>query len=573
MWILHTFTVILALHPVRETQYGKVKGDYVDGLIEKDVELYRSIPFAAPPTGENRWRRPQPPQNWKGEHYAALERKVCPQGFELLYTLDPRSESEDCLYLDVYTPRNPKTKGPLAVMFWIYGGGYRFGDKNEFGFYNAQKIVSEHEVVVVSINYRLDVFGFLGHSVLAEEDDDGMTGNYGIMDQIFALEWVRTNIANFNGNPDSVTIWGESAGAFSVCTLLVNSKAKGLFSNAILESADCGSGLFHTPLKARERYSEIWTKKWGGCDYEKLGGDEWKKCIRSAPVRKLLMPAGEIPKDASIEEQHTAPLANVMPWGPTIDGSTAGLTDTPLHLMWKGEWAKVPLLGGYNLDGGSMFVPMVNLAIPDIHGRPSDYNSFLAITSRVYPFNVTSAKLVADYYYNNQRNKGEKYGKKLLAMMLRDFVLKCPSRSFYYNAMEQGVPVYSYITDVKEPAWPITWVLGAHHGVEMQLVFDNPTWLGSVVMPDTPKNKVLGDKVSTYWANFAKTSDPNGEGLNHWAVYNESEPNMMIDENFPTLLKQQIAECDFLDTIPFMWKNSPYVHANNTFLHSEVRVD
>jgi len=268
---------------VVQTKYGAVRGaqDLLTG-----VRVWRGVPFAAPPVGDKRLRVPTTPQPWSGVLDCQFDRNICPQ-FKLAKNL--HLGNEDCLYLAVYKPANPKRKGPLPVMFWIYGGAWVLGDYNEFGMYDAKNFALSHDVIVVAPNYRLGALGFMALDELKRESGDlATTGNYALLDQRLAMEWVRDNIAAFGGDPNQVVIAGESAGAFSVCFHVASKASSGLFKGAIMQSGSCDTSYFWVPYNNSVSWSNIYSKL-VGCDPAKLGtGADLVSCLRKLSTDQIL---------------------------------------------------------------------------------------------------------------------------------------------------------------------------------------------------------------------------------------------------------------------------------------------
>ncbi len=241
-----------------KTEQGKVLGKTIN---DGKVKAFLGLPYAAPPVGDLRWKAPAPPAQWKGVRDATKFGSHCYQGhiYNDMEFPDP-GPSEDCLFLNVYAPADANSKSKLPVMFWIYGGGYSGGSASEPR-HNGDFLPTKG-VVLVTINYRLAVFGFLATADLAKEAD-GAAGNYGLMDMVAALEWVKNNIKNFGGDPDNVTIFGESAGSFAVSTLMASPMAKGLFEKAIGESGAAFSNTLPTAtLEKRKRRMASGLLRW-----------------------------------------------------------------------------------------------------------------------------------------------------------------------------------------------------------------------------------------------------------------------------------------------------------------------
>lgn len=213
-------------HPRAQTSSGQLEGRVYDSC-----RVFRGVPFGEPPTGELRWRPPRAKAAWQGVRQATEPAAECPQ-LDILRGI--HYGNEDCLYLSVYSPPQCTEESPCATLFWIYGGAWTIGGNGEFGLYTGEQLAMKHGVVVVSVNYRLDVLGWLALGELADEGEAGAYGNYGLMDQRLGLQWTRENVAAFGGDPEQVTIFGESAGGFSVCQHITSPDSNGLFSRAIM---------------------------------------------------------------------------------------------------------------------------------------------------------------------------------------------------------------------------------------------------------------------------------------------------------------------------------------------------
>eukprot|EP00163_Fabomonas_tropica_P011007 TRINITY_DN2142_c0_g1_i3.p1 TRINITY_DN2142_c0_g1~~TRINITY_DN2142_c0_g1_i3.p1 ORF type:complete len:317 (-),score=67.20 TRINITY_DN2142_c0_g1_i3:80-1030(-) len=264
--------------PVRSTVNGPVRGYTSEG-----VNIWKGIPYAAPPVGDLRFKAPQPAAPWDNPYDATYTREVCPQ-FKQDFVM---WGSEDCLYLNVYSPENATSSEPLPVMVWFYGGAYIFGDGYELGWYDGRNLARKRNVVIVTMNYRLSAFGFLGLKALADEDPNGSTGNYGVQDQLLALKWVQANINNFGGDPKQVTIFGQSAGGFSVCWHMVNPASAGLFRAAIMESGSCDTEEFFQTMDVAEKFAGIYTDA-AGCNQTKIGNAaDFLTCLRKIPAKGM----------------------------------------------------------------------------------------------------------------------------------------------------------------------------------------------------------------------------------------------------------------------------------------------
>ena len=305
----------------------RTKNGVLEGVVSADnkVRTFKGIPFAAPPVGDLRWKPPQPAPSWKGVRKATEYGARCMQGH--IYNdmvFHDAGPSEDCLYLNVWAPEG--VKGPLPVMVWIYGGGFSAGATSEPRQDGGN--LSKKGVVVVSMNYRLGIFGFYSHPELTKESPHHASGNYGLMDQWAAIKWVHDNIAKFNGDPNKVTIFGESAGSFSVSAQMASALPRGLFQRAIGESgAFTGSRLGARPVAETEKDGLKFAEQaFGTTSLEKL---------RALPADQVL--------EASLKQR-------TFRFWPNVDGYF--FTEDPTETYEKGKQAHVPLLAGWNMDEG-----------------------------------------------------------------------------------------------------------------------------------------------------------------------------------------------------------------------------
>ncbi|MGN9793234.1 carboxylesterase/lipase family protein [Streptomyces sp. OZ13] len=306
--------------PVVTTRYGQVRGK-----AGQTANSYLGIPYAAPPVGSQRWKPPSPPGRWPGVRAATTPGNPCMQGAASSPWGDlagPGTPSEDCLYLNVHTPAQ-RALHKRPVMVWIHGGGFTVGSGT---FYDGSNLAAKGDVVDVTFNYRLGAFGYLAHPGLAEESPQGISGNYGLLDQQAALRWVRDNIAAFGGDPDNVTVFGESAGGGSVCQHLVSPRAIGLFHRAVAQSG-CGF-----PLPTQESQQDrgaTWANSLGCADVA---------CLRTRPADQVL--------GASLN-----PTAR---WAPNVDGKVLPLQVT--DALERGRFHRVPVLQGTTADEGRLTV-------------------------------------------------------------------------------------------------------------------------------------------------------------------------------------------------------------------------
>lgn len=473
--------VSLAAHSQSSPLQVKTSAGRVEGKEAGGVRAFLGIPYAAPPVGDLRWKPPAPPAAWKGVRKVTEFGAHCMQGnvFGDMTFRDPGG-NEDCLFLNVWTPA--KTAGArLPVMVWIYGGGFAAGSTSEAR-QDGEKLATQG-VVVVSMNYRLGIFGFFVHPELAKESGRNSAGNYGLLDQVAALRWVQQNVAAFGGEPGNVTIFGESAGSFSVSAQMASPLAKGLFHKAIGESgaAFFSGGLSFEPLAAREEKDSKLASS--------MLGVQTLAELRAVPAQKLLdtffKPGGE----------------NNFAFGPDVDGY---FLPQPVPVIFAaGKQSDVPLMAGWNHDEGSFEVayspqkPTVDTLKATAQkefGAKAD--EFL----RLYPAttDVQARRSMQDF-------AGDR------------FIAWSTWRWMEAQAATGKKPIYRYRFDLGPPADPKGPDLGAFHSAEIEYVFGQ---LGSKEHVEwRASDRELSELIRKYWANFARSGDPNGPGLPKWPAY------------------------------------------------------
>ncbi len=467
--------------PVR-TQAGLVQGK-----MEGDVAVYKGIPFAAAPVGDLRWRAPQPPVAWKGVHDADKFAPACMQTPVVMPALglDALSVGEDCLYLNVWTPAK-SARDHLAVMVWIYGGGFTIGGtslRQYDGEYLAKK-----GVVFVSIAYRLGAFGFLATPELSAEDH-GHSGNYGMLDQIAGLEWVKRNIAAFGGNPNRVTIFGESAGGIAVSMLAASPLAKGLFQGAISESG----GSF-----APARFSNE-----GGENVPPLAVAEHNGFAFLAKVgAKSIADARSMAADSILK---ALPPGLGGGFWPNFDGYV--LPGDQYNLYEEGRYNDTPVLIGTNSDEGALFVATTTAAAYEksVH---TGYGEYADKILTAYPTGSDARAL------RSARD------------LARDSTFAWSTWTWARLESKRGkskVYVYYFSHRPPYPDLPQFKSWGAAHGAEISYVFGNFT----PSMPPSAEDRSVSDTVSSYWVNFAKTGDPNAPGMPAWPAFSNAKPEAM----------------------------------------------
>lgn len=488
-----------AQNPIIATINGKVQGMI---SMDKTVRIFKGIPFAAAPIGDFRWKAPQAVQNWKDikqcKTFSASPMQNKPQPFYCWseeFIAQPEPIKEDCLYLNVWTTAKTKSK-KQPVFVWIYGGGLNSGSAN-CSIYDGEEMAKKG-VIFVSLNYRVGVFGFMAHPELSKESGHQASGNYGFLDQIAALKWVQKNIAAFGGDPNNVTIAGQSAGAFSVTALIASPLAKGLFHKAIAQSGGLFSNMLSKNLKKSEQQGVLFMKK--------------------ANTNSI----AELRKKSAEELQTLSNNPEVGGFGTTMDGYVL-----PVNLIEhfkKGLQNQTPVLTGWVTGDGS-FLGDSNMSVEDYKKEAqAKYGDKADEYLRIFP--VTTAEEV----------KAVKQKLTLLgfagmpAHLLASFNTKA---SYIYQ--------FGHVAPDK-PNFPN---YGAFHTSEVPYVLHNlHTWN----RPWQPLDKEIETVFSSYWINFAKTGNPNGDNLPKWESYNkESGTIMTVDDKMESKSGFLKKEFDFLD--------------------------
>jgi para-nitrobenzyl esterase len=455
------------------------------------IRAFKGIPYATPPVGELRWKPPQAVQAWSGVRSATEWGPRCVQS-NRLGDIDPLNKrmDEDCLYLNVWTPAKSSAE-KLAVMVWIHGGSNLNGAGSQPD-YDGARLASKG-VVVVTINYRLDIFGFLAHPELTKESDTGSSGNYGLLDQIAALKWVQKNIAAFGGDPTRVTVFGESAGAFDISLLMASPLAKGLFARAIGESGGALTPIAAfgpKPLQAGER---------DGADFVASIGANSVAELRARPAAELL--------EAILKKPITYGFG-------VVDGYV--VPEHPASIFAQGKQNDVPLLIGWNADEGTLFAARVPANAPPYADRiRAQFKDQANLVLKLYPPGSTPDE-----------------DKAAFAALFGDEIIGYGGWAWSERAAVSGkAPVYRYYFTRRPPGAPLLSVSpltapGVYHSAELYYVFDT---LSVREWPWEADDRRLAEAMSSYWVNFAKTGDPNGSGLPQWSAYKPNGGGQVIE--------------------------------------------
>lgn len=468
-----------AQKPIIQTVNGKVQGR---ANADKTVRAFKGIPFAAPPVGELRWKAPQPVANWSGvrvcDDFSASPMQNKPAPFYCWteeFIARPEPLSEDCLYLNVWTSNWAKC-APQPVFVWIYGGGLSSGSAN-CAIYDGEEMAKKG-VVFVSINYRVGVFGFMAHPELSQESGHKASGNYGFLDQIAALQWIQKNIAKFGGDPNNVTIAGQSAGAFSVNVLIASPLAKGLFHKAIPQSGGLLSNMLSQTLDKSEAQGLRFMEKAGAATLAEL---------RQKPAEALQAASGD---------------QTVGRFGVTLDGYVLP-TDLKNHFK-KGLHNQVPILTGWVTGDGS-FLGNATVSVEAYRKEAADqYGNRAEAFLKIFP---------------GDNEEAIKISKKRLGL------LQFAGLPSHLLAVYNTKNTYLYQFEHVPPDKPDFPNYGAFHTSEVPYTLHTlHTWR----RPWQPLDKQLETTISSYWVNFAKTGNPNGKGLPMWKQYDKQNGNIMV---------------------------------------------
>jgi len=480
---------------VASTRFGKVEGEEMPGL-----SIFKGIPFAAPPTGARRWLAPEKPAPWSGSRDARRFGGVAPQLPMMLSALaamvidDP--QSEDCLYLNVWTPAADNRRRP--VMVWIHGGAFTIGAGSQ-AIYDGSTLARRGDVVVVGINYRLGPLGFLR---LADATNGAIpaTGNEGILDQIAALQWVRDNIAEFGGDPQNVTIFGESAGGMSVGTLLAAPAARGLFHKAIPQSGACHTG---SPRERANRNAERVMAKLGASNADALRG-----LTPAQLLAATLMPDGKTPD----------PEFAGMAYQPVIDGAV--MPRAAIEMVTEGASSDVAIMAGSTLDEWKLFAPM------DPGIRTLDRTGLAARYSRRMAPDVADG-LITNYEKARASRGASTTAPDVFNALETDRIFRIPAlRLAEVHAKRRG-RIYNYLFTWPSPA--VKGMLGSCHALELGFVFGTNHLPGMPQFAGTgPIVERLATEIQDGWLAFARNGDPSCESLGAWPQYDASRRATMI---------------------------------------------
>jgi len=476
--------LVAAVHlaSVAVAQQVVTESGTISGVSDSGVSIYKGVPFAAPPVGELRWRAPAAVATWAGTRKADVFAPACMQEGVSMPGETPPTTSEDCLYLNIWAPTNHEPQ-PLPVIVWIYGGGYRNGSASMPLYWGDR--LAHKGVIVVTVAYRLGPLGFLAHPELTRESPHQSSGNYGLMDQLAALEWVRRNIAAFGGDPARVTIAGQSSGAISVSVLMASPRAKGLFQRAIGESGGLFEPLQLAPnylLANAERDGEKYATSLGAASIEDL---------RRLPASRLLGGDNAGGITHPVIEPYVLPIA-------------------PYDAFTLGRQNDVPLLIGSNAEEAR--------ALTDVtHVKAATFDHDIERS-----FGPLPAPIMAAYPHAT-----DDQARKARLDLERDLRFGWDMWAWARLQAATGQSQVYYYSFRQQPPFPSGSVYarwGASHFAELWYVFDH---LDQAPWHWSTADRKVADEISSYWANFAKSGNPNGQALPFWPAFTSTDGQVL----------------------------------------------
>jgi para-nitrobenzyl esterase len=498
---------------VVQTAHGALVG--IPGA-QPGIRVFKGVPYAAPPVGDLRWRAPQPPSAWDGMRPADQFGPICPQFdppqgsfYQQEFYLQPEPQAEDCLYLNIWTAaRSAEERRP--VMVWFHGGAFVEGSGSLPSFHG--ETLARKGVVLVTVNYRLGVLGYFAHPELSAESAHGVSGNYGLLDQIAALRWVQEHIAAFGGDPQNITIFGQSAGSMSVFLLAVSPLAEGLFQRVIGQSGSPFAMREFHALSGAEEAGAQYTIEWGATSLNEL---------RALPITTLL---GD-----------NIQAYRMRNWRPVVDGWA--LPGAPARLMIEGKQHAQSLLVGATANEWTPTGAYMKIS-PELFRKQAreQYGELAERLLELYPNESAQEALLAQIMSGTDR---------LLAGM-----------RIWAELHRQQLPetAYLYYFDRALPGRESEFY-GAFHSGDLYYVFDT---LDSTERPWEEADRQLADRMSSYWVNFAATGNPNGPGLPEWPAYDPQNPRLMeLGARIGAIPPPRAEQLAFFDVEINRWLDTP----------------
>ncbi|MHB8214632.1 MAG: carboxylesterase/lipase family protein [Candidatus Sulfotelmatobacter sp.] len=481
-WLACVVLVAIQVAGVAVAQRVVTESGTIIGISEGGLSVYKGVPFAAPPVGDLRWRPPAPVADWTGARKADAFAPACMQVGVSMPGETPPVVSEDCLYLNIWTPAKKKTAHErLPVIVWIYGGGYINGSASMPLYWGDR--LAHKGVVVVTIAYRIGPLGFLAHPELTRESPHHSSGNYGLMDQIAALEWIQRNVAAFGGDPKSVTIAGQSSGGMSVSILMASPLAKGLFHRAIGESG----GLFE-PLQIAPKYLLANAER---------DGEKYATSLSAASLQELRrLPASQFTGNAGgichpVIEPYVLPVS-------------------PYEAFASGQQNDVPLLLGSNAEEARALVDVTQV-------KAATFASDIE-----HSFGALPPPLIAAYPYATDQE-----AKQARLHLERDLRFGWDMWAWARLQAGTGKSSVFYYSFTQQPPFPVGSLYegwGASHYAELWYVFDHldqEPWHWSAA------DRKVAEEMSSYWVNFAKSGNPNGSGMPAWPAFTNTDSKII----------------------------------------------
>ncbi len=482
----------------------------VRGHVEGKMLTFKGIPYARPPVGALRWRPPEPSAPWEGVRDGSRYGSMCPQ----ISDKEVRGE-EDCLFVNIWLPRE-KPNRPLPVMVWLTGGGNhsQSGEGTGAVMFNGERLVP-NGIVFVSYNVRLGVLGFLAHPALDAERPEKISGNYGSLDQVAMLRWLKRNIAAFGGDPNKLFLFGTSAGGGNICALLTSPLTRGLFHGVAMQSSVPMSCEIQTLKEAQEGTGRIVAKS-VGCETGDVAA-----CLRGKSVTEIV---NAVPGSFSV-------LPRV--YGPNMDGHI--FPEQPLKMIMAGKYPSMPVIIGNTTDE--------TLAWADTAGRVTDEKSYASAIDKV--FGASARQRILEIY----PAKSYPTPRAAFVQVTTDAQFTCQSRRVARTlAKVQREPVYRYLFAHTLENDPASKSRGAAHSIEQAFLFPQRKY----VPLDT--DRIVQRQMVGYWSRIAQTGNPNGAEEPQWpAVSPDNDVYLEISAQTAAKNGPAKAHCDFWDTITFPW--------------------
>jgi acetylcholinesterase len=498
------------------TTTGALRGIRRTVLDKNEVHVYYGVPFAKPPLGPLRFKKPVPLDPWNGTLNAFHQPNTCYQDVSEIFPgfkgeviwLPNTNISEDCLYMNIWVPKPKKHNKKLPILLWIYGGGYVSGTAT-LDIYNADILAAENNVIVVEPQYRVGAFGFLYMGV------DDAPGNMGLYDQVMAIQWIKDNAAKFGGDPDSITVFGESAGGASVTSHLISPISRHLLERGIIQSGTINAPWsIMTAKRAREIADKlIVDSSCINADGSSMSVSDAIQCLRDMPASNI----------STLQWNSYSTILNFMS-APTIDG--VFLPKDPMEMLREGDFKKVPLLIGSNRDEGSLFILYdfiehfkkdgPNCISPDI---------FKDIYKNVFENRTRAEREAIRFQYTHWEDAQDpcKATKKFIDFV-GDYYFICPTNKFAETYASHGAPVYYYFFTQRTSSSPWGDWMGVMHTDEIQYVFGLPLNNSN---EHTPAETDLSRRIMKYFTLFAETGNPMDDA-EEWPLYTKEQPNYFI---------------------------------------------